>query len=112
MKYTPAAADIDSVIDLRAVFQCSHQDMNTEQLPKLLLPTKGCYGLIDYEKVFCPDFRFGSNIFDLRGLNRKSGALLVVRPDQFIARVQPLDDYTGLAQFFDRFMIEEELLEK
>ena len=112
MKYTPAAADIDSVIDLRAVFQCSHQDMNPEQLPKLLLPTKGCYGLIDYEKVFCPDFRFGSNIFDLRGLNRKSGVLLVVRPDQFIARVQPLDDYTGLAQFFDRFMIEEELLEK
>ena len=98
-------ADIDSVFDLRAVFQCAHQDMNLEQLPRLLLPTKGYYGLIDYEKVFCPDFRFGLNIFDLRGLNRKFGALIVVRPDQFIARVQPLDDHRGLEQFFGRFMM-------
>ena len=105
MKYTPAGADIDSVFDLRAVFQCAHQDMNLEQLPRLLLPTKGYYGLIDYEKVFCPDFRFGLNIFDLRGLDRKLGALIVVRPDQFIARVQPLDDHTGLEQFFGRFMM-------
>ena len=105
IKYTPVGADIDSVFDLRAVFQCAHQDMNLEQLPRLLLPTKGYYGLIDYEKVFCPDFRFGLNIFDLRGLNRKFGALIVVRPDQFIARVQPLDDHRGLEQFFGRFMM-------
>jgi hypothetical protein len=27
-----------------------------------------------------------------------------VRPDQFIAKIQPLDDYASLAEFFDGFM--------
>lgn len=104
VKYTPKSADIDSVIDLRVVFQTSHHDLKIETLPSLLLPTKGRYGLIDYEKVFCPDLKNGPDIFDHRGIDRQHGALLIVRPDQFIAKVQPLDDFAGIAQFFNEFM--------
>ncbi|MGB5172356.1 MAG: hypothetical protein WBN69_13065, partial [Eudoraea sp.] len=68
-------------------------------------PTKGRYGLIDYEKVFCPDLKNGHDIFDLRDIDRQNGVLLIVRPDQFVAKVQPLDDVLGLAAFFNRFMI-------
>jgi phenol 2-monooxygenase len=105
VKYTPKSADIDGVIDLRVVFQTSHHDLKIETLPSLLLPTKGCYGLIDYEKIFCPDFKNGPDIFDHRGIDRKIGALLIVRPDQFIAKVQPLDDNAGLSAFFAPFMV-------
>jgi hypothetical protein len=28
-----------------------------------------------------------------------------VRPDQFIAKIQPLDDHSGLERYFDEFMI-------
>ncbi|SFR45323.1 FAD-dependent monooxygenase [Litoreibacter janthinus] len=104
VRYTPKGADIDSVIDLRVVFQTNHRDLKIETLPSLLLPTKGRYGLVDYEKVFCPDLKNGPDIFNRRGIDRKNGALLVVRPDQFIAKVQTLSDFTGLAQFFDGFM--------
>jgi phenol 2-monooxygenase len=44
----------------------------------------------------------GPDIFDHRGIDRQNGALLIVRPDRFIAKVQPLDDVLGLAAFFDR----------
>lgn len=104
-KYTPPGADIDSVIDVRAVLQAGHRDVRSEWLPPLLMPRKGRYGLVDYEKVFCPDLRQGSDIFDLRGIDRQQGALVVVRPDQYIARVQPLGDLSGLTAFFDGFMI-------
>jgi hypothetical protein len=74
-------------------------------MPALLLPAKGRYGLRDYEKVFCPDLKNGLDIFDLRGIDRKQGALVVVRPDQYIAHVLPLDAHQALAAFFAGFML-------
>ncbi|MBC9247620.1 FAD-dependent monooxygenase [Paracoccus sp. 11-3] len=102
-RYTPAKADPDSVIDLRAVFQPSHRAMNVNDLPKALLPRKGRYGLIDYEKAFCPALN-GPDIFDLRGIDRNQGALLILRPDQYIAQVLPLDAAAELESFLAGFM--------
>ncbi|MBD3641893.1 MAG: FAD-dependent monooxygenase [Marinobacter sp.] len=110
-KYTPADADPDSVIDIRAVFQQHHQSVETNTLHPVLRPEKGKYGLRDYEKVFCVDNRpessgGGMNIYDMRGINKESGCLVVVRPDQYVADVLPLDDYEGLASFFDKVLID------
>ncbi len=43
-KYTPADADIDAVIDVRAIFQQAHRELAIEAMPSLLLPQKGRYG--------------------------------------------------------------------
>jgi phenol 2-monooxygenase len=104
-RYTPAKADIDSVIDVRAVFQQSHRELNLEAMPQFLLPSKGRYGLRDYEKLFCPDLKGGNDIFDMRGIDRDRGCVVVVRPDQYIAHVLPLDAYADLLAFFDGFML-------
>ena len=103
-RYTPAGADPDSVIDLRAVFQQGHRDLRVDALPPLLLPRKGPFGLIDYEKVYTPDLKQGPDIFDLRGIDRAQGALVVVRPDQYVAQVLPLDAHQALADFFGAFL--------
>lgn len=104
-KYTPAGADPDAVFDLRAVFQQDHRELAIESMPALLLPRKGRHGLFDYEKVFSPDLKNGADIFDLRGVDRARGALVVVRPDQYIAHVLPLDAHAALARFFAGFMV-------
>ena len=93
------------MFDLRAIFQQSHRELAIESMPALLLPRKGRYGLRDYEKVFCPDLKNGPDIFDLRGIDRAQGALVVVRPDQYIAHVLPLDAHQALAAFFAGFML-------
>lgn len=105
-RYTPAVADIDSVIDLRAVFQQDHRELAVEAMPALLLPRKGRYGLIDYEKMFCPDLKNGQDVFTMRGIDRKAGCMIVVRPDQYVATVLPLDDFAALAAYFDAFMLQ------
>ncbi|WP_027556051.1 FAD-binding monooxygenase [Bradyrhizobium sp. Cp5.3] len=105
-KYTPVGADIDAVIDLRAVFQQDHRELAIEAMPALLLPRKGRYGLIDYEKMFCPDLNSGHDIFAMRGIDRKAGCMVVVRPDQYVAHVLPLDGFAELASFFDAFMLQ------
>ena len=103
-RYTEPGQDIDAVIDLRAILQQPHREVAVETLPSLLLPRKGRLGLIDYEKVFCPDLKSGQDIFDLRGIDRERGCLVVVRPDQYVATVLPLDDHAALTAFFAAFM--------
>ena len=105
-RFTPTGADIDSVIDVRAVLQQGHRELAIEAMPSFLLPPKGRYGLRDYEKMFCPDLKNGHDIFDMRGVDRKQGCMVVVRPDQYVANILPLDAYTELKAFFDGFMIE------
>ena len=104
-KYTAKGDDIDAVIDVRAVFQQGHRDLALEAMPTLMLPRKGRYGLRDYEKMFCPDLKAGQDIFTMRGIDRTAGCLIIVRPDQYVAQVLPLDAYGQLASFFDRFMM-------
>ena len=106
-KYTPTGEDIDAVIDVRAVFQQGHRDIAIEAMPSFLLPAKGRYGLHDYEKIFCADLKPGNDIFAMRGIDRERGAMVVVRPDQYVANVLPLDGYERLAAYFDGFMIGE-----
>ena len=103
-KYTPDGEDIDAVIDVRAVFQQDHHALAVEAMPSFLLPQKGRYGLRDYEKMFCADPGSGNDIFTMRGIDRESGCMVVVRPDQYVAHLLPLDGYGALAAFFDGFM--------
>jgi phenol 2-monooxygenase len=103
-RFTPATADVDSVIDVRAVLQQDHRTLALEGMPPFLLPRKGRYGLVDYEKMFCPDLKSGGDIFDMRGIDRDQGCIVVVRPDQHIAHILPIDAHAELVGFFAGFM--------
>lgn len=104
-RFTPAGGEPDSVIDVRAIFQQSHQELAVDRMPAVLLPRKGKFGLIDYEKLFSPD-PDAEDIFDLRGVNRDAGCMVVVRPDQYVSHVLPLDQHETLANFFASFLID------
>ena len=104
-RFTPASQDVDSVIDLRAIYQQNHREIDLQTLPPALMPRKARLGLIDYEKAFAAAQKPGQDIFEMRGIDRAQGALVVVRPDQYVANVLPLDAHRDLADFFARFMV-------
>jgi len=103
-RFSRAGADSDAVIDVRAILQQPHRAVALERLPALLLPRKGRLGLIDYEKVFCPSSIAGEDIFDVRGIDREQGCMVLVRPDQYVATILPLDDHQALEAFLAAFM--------
>ncbi|WP_417671834.1 FAD-binding monooxygenase [Roseibium sp.] len=105
LRFTPKNSDPDSVIDLRAVFQEGFRDLDIAAMPPVLLPRKGKYGLIDYEKIYCADVKSGEDIFDMRKIDRQHGALVVVRPDQYVSNVLALEDTSALSAFFDGFLL-------
>jgi phenol 2-monooxygenase len=105
-RYTPPNVDIDSVIELIAICQQTHSELSVDAMPPILLPRKGRFNLIDYEKIFCPDTKAENNIFGLRGIDRQRGALVIVRPDQYVGLVLPLEAHAELAAYFQRFMLD------
>ena len=100
-RFTLKDEDIDGLIDLRVVFQQNFKSLNYEEMPLLLRPAKGRYGLRDSEKVFCVDHKLGDDIYEMRGVDRTTGCMIVVRPDQYVAHVLPLDAFDALSEFFD-----------
>jgi len=100
VRHTRQGEDIDAVIDFRAVFQQTFDQLAYEHMPSLLKPRTGKLGLQDHEKVFCVDHKGLGDIYDMRGINREQGCMIVVRPDQYVAHVLPLNAYQELAAFF------------
>ncbi|MCE8554322.1 FAD-binding monooxygenase [Ruegeria pomeroyi] len=107
-RFTRKDEDIDALFDLRAVFQQDFKSLSYEKMPSLLRPAKGRYGLRDFEKVFCVDHKSGDDIYDMRGIERASGCLIIVRPDQYVAHVLPLDAFDALSAFFNGILTPEE----
>jgi phenol 2-monooxygenase (NADPH) len=105
IRFTPAGADPDSVVDVRAVFQQGHRDLAVDRLPVVLLPRKGPFGLVDHEKAFCPDPK-ADDVFALRGIDRERGCMVLVRPDQYVAAVLPLEAHEELAGFLDGVLLD------
>lgn len=104
-RFTPKGADPDAVLDVRAIFQQHHRDLQISDLPAALSPRKGDFGLVDHEKAFTADRRAG-DIFELRGINRRTGAMVLVRPDQYVAAVLPLHAHEALTDFLAGILVE------
>ncbi len=98
LRCTPPGADPDSVLDVKVVYQQDHTEVDISRVPPVFLPRVGPFALIDYEKVYAVDPR--ADVFDVRGVDRATGAVVVVRPDQYVATVLPLTATDELAAFF------------
>lgn len=97
LRHTPAGTDPDSVLDVKVVYQQDHFGVELADVPEVFKPQVGPFGLVDYEKVYASSP--AQDIFELRGIDR-GGAVVVVRPDQYVAAVLPLSSTDELEKFF------------
>jgi phenol 2-monooxygenase (NADPH) len=97
--------DVDRLLDVRGILQRQAHEVELRDLPGLMRPTTGRLGLVDHEKAFAAvsvDGRgHGPDVFDLRDVDRAKGAMVLVRPDQYVAMVLSLDAVADLATFMD-----------
>ncbi len=88
---------LDAVFDVKVVYQQDYTEVEFRDTPEVFIPAKGRYGLNDLNKVFSTGM--GTDIFTARGVSR-AGAIVVVRPDQYVSTVLPLEAVDELAAFF------------
>lgn len=106
--FTPQSHDIDSIIEVKAVFSGSHLDVHLDKIPSILWPQKGRHGLRDYEKVFVDRWTSAKqpmpSIYHTRKVSRKNGCVVLVRPDQHVSGIFASDKHESIASFFAGFM--------
>ncbi|MDZ7910446.1 MAG: FAD-binding monooxygenase [Rhodococcus sp. (in: high G+C Gram-positive bacteria)] len=107
VRYTPIGTDGDSRFDIKIVYQQAHTDIDLGAVPPIFLPRGGPFGLVDYEKVYATGPVV--DIFDEREIDR-DGAIVVVRPDQYVAQVLPLGATEELAEFFAGNMVPQNVV--
>lgn len=95
--------NVDEVIDIRAVLQQDYRTLDCINMPQLFVPNTGALGLVDYEKVFCT-IEGSDDVFDQRSINRQAGCIVIVRPDQYVAEILPIDAYLQVNAFFEAFL--------
>jgi len=98
LRFTPREVDVDAVFDVKVIYQQRYTGVDLARVPAIFLPQTGPFQLTDYEKVYAVDPERG-DIFDERGISR-AGAVVVVRPDQYVAHVLPLTAREELTSFF------------
>ncbi len=94
----------DSSIDVHGVFRGGHHNVDIAVVPEILRPHSGPLGIQDWEKVWAIDPR--EDIFAARGISDE-GAVVVVRPDQYIAHVLPLTAREELTRFMAGFLSDQ-----
>lgn len=95
--HTPAGRDTSALFDVKVIYQLGHHDISLNDVPDAFTPAVGPFELINLENVF--GVLEDDDIFEARGISR-SGAIVVVRPDQYVSAILPLTATEELAAYF------------
>ncbi|KAF2649272.1 phenol 2-monooxygenase-like protein [Lophiostoma macrostomum CBS 122681] len=109
-RFTPPPADVDSLIEPILVLKSKFADVEQEQIPDYFWPITGRWKIRDLHKVYIDDEHYNSghgHAYEKFEINPTEGAVAIVRPDQYVAKVTTLDDSDGIASFFQGFLIEK-----
>lgn len=97
LRHTPAGADPNTLFEMKVIYQQHVHDFDVTDAPPAFRPKNGPFQVEDWNQVYAT--LEGEDIFDERGIAR-TGAVVVVRPDMYVAHIAPLDDHDSLARFF------------
>ncbi|RYC60497.1 hypothetical protein CHU98_g5727 [Xylaria longipes] len=101
--FTPPGSDIDSIFNVILVLSSKRADVELETVPEIFTPITGKWKL----KIFVDDEGYNNthgHAYKAYEIEPSQGALVVVRPDQYIARIGPLYDIQGVDSFFSGFL--------
>jgi phenol 2-monooxygenase (NADPH) len=108
-RFTPKAGRYDSVIEVLTVHSGHREEFGIFDFPEVLRPFHEVDGW-DYNKIFVDDQSYHEGhgeAYKNYGIDPATGAAIVIRPDQYVAYVGAVNDYTSLDRFFSGFMLEQ-----
>lgn len=100
--YTPKDVDTDATFDTKVIYQQDYTEVEPGPVPAAFKPIKHQLDLEDVNQIFSAGH--GRDIFREREISR-NGAIVVVRPDQYIAGIFPLDARAEVAEFFAQHLL-------
>ncbi|KAJ6010333.1 hypothetical protein N7451_001745 [Penicillium sp. IBT 35674x] len=105
--FTPRSQDVDSLIEAIVVGHGKRHDIELEHIPECFYPVTGKNQTKDLHKMYYDDESYNNGhgrAYDFLGINPKEGALIIVRPDQYVSAVIGLDQYREIGKYFGGFL--------
>ena len=104
---TPPDADIDSLIEPIVVLAGERGTIQQEQLHHYFWPTTGKRRMTDLHKTLVDEESYNSghgHCYQHFGIDVERGAVLIVRPDNYVSKLTTLEDHDGIGTSFTRFI--------
>lgn len=108
-RFTPSSAKYDSVIELLTVHAAPRHSQTIFDFPEVFRPYDEVDGW-DYWKIFVDDQSYHEGhgqFYDTFGIDREKGCMVILRPDQYVSYVGPLEDHDAVDRFFSAFMVSQ-----
>ncbi|KAL5359880.1 FAD binding domain-containing protein [Aspergillus floccosus] len=108
LRFTPKGEDVDSLIEPILVAHGKRHETELEQIPEIFYPFAGKNNIRDLHKIFFDDESYNKGhgqLYEYLGISPEKGAIVIVRPDQYVSAVYSVDDYVQIGKFFDGFLI-------
>ncbi|KAJ5232111.1 hypothetical protein N7468_005067 [Penicillium chermesinum] len=106
-KFTPKARDIDGLLETVVIGYGKRHNVELEQIPEIFYPAVGKNQIRDLHKIFYDDESYNKghgHAYELLGISPDEGALIIVRPDQYVSAVLRLEDFCQIGTFFEGFL--------
>lgn len=105
-KYTPPGARYDTVFEILAVHKAPRGTTTIFDFPEVFRPFDDVDGW-DYMKIYVDEESYHEGHGEMYKTHEisESGCLVVLRPDQYVSYVGPMDSLNSVNRFFDGFMI-------
>ncbi|PGH14778.1 hypothetical protein AJ79_02794 [Helicocarpus griseus UAMH5409] len=107
-EFTPSSSDPDSLIDPVLVLSTERTKIEQEQMPDFFTPVTGRWKMKCLHKTYVDDESYNSghgHAYEFYGVDASRGALVIVRPDHYVAKVTHLEDFDGVRQYFRGFLL-------
>ncbi|KAH7384134.1 FAD binding domain-containing protein [Phaeosphaeria sp. MPI-PUGE-AT-0046c] len=108
--FTLPSADMDSVIEPILVLSSKFSETEQESIPDYFWPVSGKWGIRDLHKTYIDDEHYNAghgHAYDRYGVESSVGAVVIVRPDQYVSKITTLNDAVGIEKFFQGCLLEQ-----
>lgn len=108
-RFTPASARYDAVFEVLLIHKSPRRGVTVFDFPEAFRQFDPVDGW-DYWKIFVDDESYHEGhgqIYRHLQIDPSTGCAVILRPDQHVSYVGPVDDYENLDKFFAGFMIEQ-----
>ncbi|KAJ5762583.1 uncharacterized protein N7511_005965 [Penicillium nucicola] len=105
--FTPTNQNIDSLIETVVIGHGKRHEVELEEIPECFYPLSGKNQTRDLHKIYYDDESYNQghgHAYEFLGIDPSQGAIVIVRPDQYVSAVMSLGDYTKIGKFFAGFL--------
>ncbi|PGH08741.1 hypothetical protein AJ80_07779 [Polytolypa hystricis UAMH7299] len=107
-EFTPESSDPDAVIDPVLVISSKRTEVEQEDIPSFFTPISGKRKMKCLFKTYVDEESYNSGhgqAYEFYGVEPSRGAMVIVRPDQYVAKITSLDGCDSIRDFFRGFLL-------